>query len=177
MLVQLVRWYNYFVLIIMSATIMSHDANTNTNVSFLQKVIVVLGGVVAPFFVVYTLITPTVATKTPVAVIDVAKNIKPLAVVEVAPDRSNYVEMSGEEVFNQACAACHGTGLMSSPKIGDSAAWEARIALGFEVLAKNAIEGVRTMPSRGGNPDLTDNEVTKAVAYMANQSGASFTLP
>jgi cytochrome c len=33
------------------------------------------------------------------------------------------------------------------------------------------------MPPRGGNPGLSDWEVTAAVVYMANQSGASFKEP
>ena len=33
------------------------------------------------------------------------------------------------------------------------------------------------MPPRGGNPELTDIEVARAVAYLANQSGAKFTEP
>ncbi|PCI57564.1 MAG: hypothetical protein COB34_06395, partial [Methylophilaceae bacterium] len=105
------------------------------------------------------------------------KDGKPLAVVELAVDSGPHVEKSGEEVVNQACMACHGTGLMNSPIMGDSAAWRARIALGYEVLTKNAIDGIRTMPARGGNPDLTDNEIARAVAFMANKAGASFTPP
>jgi hypothetical protein len=33
------------------------------------------------------------------------------------------------------------------------------------------------MPPRGGNPDLSDLEIERAVAYMANQSGANFKEP
>ena len=33
------------------------------------------------------------------------------------------------------------------------------------------------MPAKGGNPDLDDVEVARAVAYMANQSGATFKEP
>ena len=33
------------------------------------------------------------------------------------------------------------------------------------------------MPPRGGNPDLTDTELARAVAYMANQAGANFKEP
>jgi cytochrome c5 len=33
------------------------------------------------------------------------------------------------------------------------------------------------MPAKGGNPDLDDLEVARAVVYMANQSGAKFKEP
>lgn len=162
---------------------MSNEANTSSSASLMQKIIIILGGVIAPIFVLYTITkSPEVATTTPAPVLaeraDVAKNIKPLAEVALAVESSGpKAERSGEEIVNQSCAACHGTGLMSSPKIGDSAAWQARIALGYETLTKHAVEGIRTMPARGGNPDLTDNEIAKAVAYMANQAGADFTPP
>jgi cytochrome c5 len=162
----------------MDSYIMSHDAHSTSSVSLIQKLIVVLGGIVAPIFVVYNLTkSPGVQVEKAAATINVAENIKPLAVVEVAAESGTHVEKSGEEVVNQACMACHGSGLMSSPTIGDNAAWAPRIALGYEALTKNAIEGVRTMPARGGNPDLSDIEIAKAVAFMANKSGASFTPP
>ncbi len=75
------------------------------------------------------------------------------------------------------CAMCHATGLMGSPKIGDKAGWEPRIKQGYETLVKHAVEGIRSMPARGGNPGLSDDEVARAVAYMANQSGADFKAP
>jgi cytochrome c5 len=65
-------------------------------------------------------------------------------------------------------------GALGSPKIGDKSAWGPRIAQGYETLVKHAIAGIRSMPARGGNAELTDGEVAAAVAYMANQSGASF---
>jgi cytochrome c5 len=36
---------------------------------------------------------------------------------------------------------------------------------------------VRQMPARGGNPDLSDIEFARAVAYMANQAGANWKEP
>lgn len=157
---------------------MSNDAHSNSSVSFLQKAIVILGGVIAPIFIVFFITkSPSTDADKPAPAINVAENIKPLAVVEVAAEGSENIKRSGEEITNQACVACHGTGLMNSPAIGDAAAWSARIALGYETLTKHAIEGIRMMPPRGGNADLTDIEVAKAVAYMANQSGADFTPP
>jgi cytochrome c5 len=156
--------------------IMSNEAHLNSQVSLFQKIIIILGGIITPIFVLYTMTKSPSVAENPAEVIDVAANIKPLAVVEVAAESGTSVEMSGEAIVAASCAACHASGVLNSPKIGDAAAWQARIALGFEMLTKHAIEGVRTMPARGGNPDLTDNEVAKAVAHMANQSGASFTL-
>ena len=105
----------------------------------------------------------------------IEENIKPVAMVEVAEaGATGAIEKSGEEVVKGVCAMCHAAGLMNSPKIGDKGQWQARIAQGYETLVKHAIEGIRSMPARGGNPSLTDSEVANAVAYMANQSGANF---
>ena len=66
---------------------------------------------------------------------------------------------------------------MNAPKFGDKDQWQPRIAQGYETLVKHAKEGIRGMPARGGNPDLTDGEIANAVAHMANAAGASFNPP
>lgn len=108
----------------------------------------------------------------------VAARIAPVAQVVVADAPSGpHVDKSGEEVYQAVCLACHDAGALGSPKLGDKAAWSPRIAQGYETLIKHAIEGIRSMPARGGNPDLTDGEIANAVAFMANKAGANFTPP
>ena len=108
----------------------------------------------------------------------VAARIAPVAQVVVADAASGpHVDKSGEEVYQAVCLACHDAGALGSPKLGDKAAWSPRIAQGYETLIKHAIEGIRSMPARGGNPDLTDGEIANAVAFMANKAGANFTPP
>lgn len=121
-------------------------------------------------------ITDTIDVAEPTAAMSkIEENIKPVAMVELAEaGATGATEKSGEEVVKGVCAMCHAAGLMNSPKIGDKGQWQARIAQGYETLVKHAIEGIRSMPARGGNPSLSDNEVANAVAYMANQSGAKF---
>ncbi|RYF45722.1 MAG: cytochrome c5 family protein [Cytophagaceae bacterium] len=87
------------------------------------------------------------------------------------------VLQGAEAVYTAVCAACHAVGLAGAPKIGDASAWGPRIAQGYETLLKHAIEGIRAMPAKGGNPDLDDVEVARAVVYMTNQSGAKFKEP
>ena len=84
---------------------------------------------------------------------------------------------AGEEVYKQVCAACHASGVANAPKLGDKTAWADHIKAGLDTLVKNAINGIKAMPPRGGNPDLSDYEVARAVVYMANQAGASFKEP
>ena len=69
---------------------------------------------------------------------------------------------------------CHSAGLMNAPKIGDKDAWKPRIAQGYDTLISHAINGIRSMPAKGGNPALTDGEIANAVAEMANAGGANF---
>ncbi|ASU37201.1 cytochrome c5 family protein [Herbaspirillum sp. meg3] len=85
--------------------------------------------------------------------------------------------LSGEEVFKSTCAACHAAGIAGAPKVGDPAAWKARISEGYEKLLSHALNGLNAMPAKGGNPDLDDVEIARTVVYMANQSGAQFKEP
>jgi cytochrome c5 len=93
-------------------------------------------------------------------------------VVAAAP-----VSKSGEEVYKQVCAACHTTGVLNAPKTGDKAAWAPLIKEGLDILTADAIKGIRQMPPRGGNPNLSDLEVRRSIVYMANLSGANFKEP
>jgi|SRR5450631_4137046 cytochrome c5 len=88
---------------------------------------------------------------------------------------------TGEQVFQAVCKTCHESGLAGAPKFGDRAAWAAPIKEGNNALVAHAINGLqekdKVMPPKGGNPDLSDTEVARAVAYMANAAGASFKEP
>ena len=88
---------------------------------------------------------------------------------------------TGEQVFQAVCKTCHESGIAGAPKVGDKAAWAAPIKQGYDVLVQHAINGLqrpgKVMPPKGGNPDLSDTEVARAVVYMANAAGASFKDP
>ena len=82
--------------------------------------------------------------------------------------------MTGPQVYNSACIACHGSGVGGAPIVGDSAQWTDRIAQGMDTLSKHALEGFTGsagyMPPKGGRLDLSDDEVISAVEYMAGES-------
>lgn len=108
----------------------------------------------------------------------VAKRLEPIGRVVVAEQGiAAKVEKTGEEVFKAVCAACHATGALDAPKIGDKKAWAEHIKEGLDHLVENAIKGVNQMPPKGGNPELSDAEVARAVVYLTNQSGANFKEP
>ncbi len=85
--------------------------------------------------------------------------------------------LAGGEVYKAVCAACHDSGAAGAPKTGDTAGWAARLGQGYDTLVKHAVQGIRAMPAKGGNPDLDEVEVARAVVFMANQSGAKFKEP
>jgi cytochrome c5 len=84
---------------------------------------------------------------------------------------------TGEVVYKLACMACHDTGAAGAPRLGDPAAWTARLAQGQETVVTHAITGIRGMPPKGGMPDLDNIEVERAVVYLVNQSGGKFAEP
>jgi len=109
----------------------------------------------------------------------VAARLRPLADEGFLLKDANApkIMLAGDVVYTANCVACHGSGAAGAPKTGDAAGWAPRIAQGYETLVKHAIEGIRAMPARGGNAELDDLEVAKAVVHMANASGAKFTEP
>ncbi|HEX5477642.1 MAG TPA: c-type cytochrome, partial [Burkholderiales bacterium] len=56
-------------------------------------------------------------------------------------------------------------------------AWAPRIKQGQATLFKHALGGLRAMPPRGGDASLTNEEVERAVAFMANQAGGHIKAP
>ncbi|MCX7627326.1 MAG: c-type cytochrome [Methylophilaceae bacterium] len=151
-----------------------------------QFVLALLGTLAMPALVIFMLVKMVIGIQNsrPVDTDPAAANaavearIKPVGEVAMKGSGSDaQVAKSGEQVVKEICIACHGTGALGAPKIGDNGAWGPRIAQGFDALVKNAINGIRAMPARGGNPDLSDLEIASAVAYMANKSGASFKAP
>jgi cytochrome c5 len=103
---------------------------------------------------------------------DVAANTE---VVAAADEPEPVAEtLSGPQVYNAACLACHGAGIGGAPVLGDAAAWGPRIEQGMETLVGHAINGYQGeagyMPPKGGRVDLSDEEVAAAVEYMVAEA-------
>ncbi len=86
----------------------------------------------------------------------------------------NVFSDSGEKVYREVCSACHEQGAFGAPRLGVVSDWTSRISKGVSALNYNAIEGFAGskgfMPPRGGNPDLSDVDVQRAVQYMIDKS-------
>ncbi len=85
---------------------------------------------------------------------------------------------AGEAVFNAQCVACHAvaSAVQGVPKLGDTAAWGARITTGYEALLNSALKGKGAMGAQGGG-DWEDAEIGRAVVYMTNAAGGNFPVP
>jgi len=103
--------------------------------------------------------------------------LKPVGTLEFGAGGAAAGSRSGDEVFKSTCAACHQSGVAGAPKIGDKAAWAPRAKQGVDTLVQSALKGKGAMPPKGGNSSLSDDEIARAVVFMANQSGAKFKEP
>ncbi len=162
------------------------DPNANMTHSTPQEIIIsVVAGLIAPLLAIFLVVqlilgiqNKQVDTDTSEAANKaVTSRIQPFAKLVALDASAPKVEQSGEQVFGSACTACHTPGALGAPKFNSKADWGSRLGQGFDTLVKHAVEGIRQMPPRGGNPDLSDTEIARAVAYMANSSGASFKAP
>ncbi|MGD1922771.1 MAG: c-type cytochrome [Paracoccaceae bacterium] len=88
------------------------------------------------------------------------------------------VLVEGGEIWDANCRICHGPGNFGAPKITGSRFWGKRLPKGIATLISHAQNGFETslgglMPARGGNDELTDDEVEAAVRFMVFHSGGA----
>jgi cytochrome c5 len=108
---------------------------------------------------------------------DVLNRIKPVGEIKLAVAGGPKGALTGDQVYEQVCKTCHEGGLAGAHKIGDRGAWAKVIAQGPKLTYEHAITGIRGMPAKGGNPNLEDIEVQRAVAFMVNKAGAGWLEP
>lgn len=107
---------------------------------------------------------------------DLAMRLQPVVSVgemdssmTVASAAGGTADKSPDQLYQGACLACHSTGAAGAPKIGDAAAWTARLAKGLDSLVTSAINGIGAMPPRGGS-QYNDDQVRATVEYILSES-------
>ncbi len=102
----------------------------------------------------------------------IAERIMPVGEVEIAKaDTVNEAPKPASQIVSEACNACHMSGALGAPKIGDKAVWSDRLAVGgLDGLYHNAINGKGAMPPRGGAASLSDDDIRAAVKHMLEES-------
>jgi len=95
----------------------------------------------------------------------------------LAVDNSQFIKFSGysletgRNLWIANCKGCHAYGIAGAPVPMHVDEWRNRVRKKTEILYDHAINGFfgpddTMMPERGGNPELTDEQVKLAVNYM-----------
>jgi cytochrome c5 len=147
-----------------------------------QLAVVLVASFVLPVVIIIMLINFVAWDSKPAAGSDgltpeaIARRIQPVGVSDYKDVTDVKSMKTGEQVFQAQCTACHATGAVGAPKLGDDAAWGPRIKTGFDALVASSLKGKGNMPAQGGG-DASDFEIARAVVFMANKSGAKFDEP
>lgn len=95
-----------------------------------------------------------------------------------AADDADEALKVGEKVFSQTCFACHGAnGKGALPGVSDFSAADGPLAKTDDELATSIRDGVATpgaalsMPAKGGNPALSEEEIRAVLAYIRKTFG------
>ena len=159
----------------------THDQHESFIKTPQQLVVVILLSFTVPIFGILLLVQLVLsrpgadpAAMTPEAI---AARIQPVGRVEFGAPTAAPGARSGAEIVKATCAACPQAGVANAPKLGDKAAWAPQLKLGLNTLVQSVIKGKNAMPPKGGDASLTDAEIARAVAFMANQAGGNFKPP
>jgi len=159
----------------------THDQHTSFIKTPQQLIVVILLSFVVPIasilLLVKLVLSQPSADPSALAPEAVAARIQPVARVEFGAAAAPAGARKGEDIVKATCAACHQAGVANAPKIGDRASWAPRLQQGLKAMLETATKGKGAMPPRGGDASLTDAELTRAIIFMANQSGGQLKEP
>ena len=103
------------------------------------------------------------------AIVALASILAPMAAADTT---------TGEAVYSQTCVACHGTnGKGAIPGVGDFTKSDGPLSKSDEALIASIRDGLATpgkplsMPAKGGNPSLTDEQVKAVLMYLRTAFG------
>lgn len=107
----------------------------------------------------------------------IAERLKPVGEVCIMGEECKGVETvaasagggarTADDIIAKHCNACHGAGVLGAPKVGDTAAWQARATNGIDGLLAHAISGLNAMPPKGTCADCSDDELRAAIEKMS----------
>ena len=89
---------------------------------------------------------------------------------DLPPEVENANISKAEKQYNDSCKLCHATDAMGAPAVGDADAWHTLMENGKDSILANAINGTGGMPPKGGNMDLSDEDVKSIVDFMIDSS-------
>lgn len=100
----------------------------------------------------------------------IEERLQPIGTVVSGEKQTGPVVRAPEDIYAQICSACHDTGAVGAPKVGNKGDWAPRISKGMDTLVSHAINGFNAMPPRGGDSSLSDEDVKKVVEFMVGKS-------
>ncbi len=116
---------------------------------------------------------PVTTAAAPVAAtpVTLAPAAAPVALAAAEPAKAGAGAGAVPAIYTQLCQNCHAAGVAGAPKVGDKAAWAARLAEanGIDGVTAIAIKGKGAMPPKGGST-ASDAEFKAVVTYMVNAS-------
>ncbi len=153
--------------------------SAHNDTAFLRMFIIVLGALVAFTFIIMVAAKKITGDaeqergQDPRMQAAIAERIQRVGSVNVAQAQPAAAQpKSGAEIVASACNACHSTGVLGAPKVGDKDAWSTRLAAqgGLDGLTASAITGKGGMPPKGGAM-VSDGEIRAAIEHMLKESG------
>ena len=80
---------------------------------------------------------------------------------------SSAEPMSGKEVYDRFCFACHAAGVAEAPLFQDAEQWAPRLEKGMDELLRTSIAGFGAMPPKGTCMTCSDVEMVNAINYLS----------